>query len=522
MKKCLLLSLLVFLYLGIPLFGLFYYEPTQEELFQPTQVSVNNIQDSIRALQNSVATIQDSVKNLLAKNPNLNLQMQVNHLEDEVRINRDDVRHSINDYNNKMDHWLNKLSLLLTIMGILAAIFGFLVPYLERKDLASKIDKIQKNLDEAKGIKGDVKKTANDAKALQLFVEALNEPNTDKAIELYNQCLELLPDFAQAYNNRGVLYLKKGDKEKADNDFNKAISNGYIEAYLNLGLLNCQRGEKDKAKNDFDAAIAKKKDYAEAYYIRGLWRYINGEEIEGIDDIRTAREKKSDVIETYTNRDLLTNEMKKLDNALNGADYSDDWTKLNHVSPEKRGDFIVLNRVTEIEEFAFSLCRRINSIIIPESVTKIGKCAFWNCTSITSIDIPESVDVISNGIFYNCIKLNDITIHEGTSKIGKGAFQDCYDLVSITFPSSVTEIGSWAFRNCKSLTEIHFKRTTPVAFPQDAFDGLEQQEIDKITIYVPKGSGDDYRNNKDYIKYKNMIKEEESADQNAKILNEKV
>ena len=43
-----------------------------------------------------------------------------------------------------------------------------------------------------------------------------------EAIADYNRAIELKPDFAEAYNNRGVAYDSLGDKEKARRDFLKA------------------------------------------------------------------------------------------------------------------------------------------------------------------------------------------------------------------------------------------------------------------------------------------------------------
>ena len=54
-------------------------------------------------------------------------------------------------------------------------------------------------------------KAANEAKASQLFTQALNEKESFIAIGLYNQAIELKPDFFEAYNNRGIRKYKIGD-----------------------------------------------------------------------------------------------------------------------------------------------------------------------------------------------------------------------------------------------------------------------------------------------------------------------
>ncbi len=66
----------------------------------------------------------------------------------------------------------------------------------------------------------------------------------------------LIPFLPQVYNNRGVLYNKKGDRLKAEENFLKAISfnDRYVEAYCNLGTLHLSEGKKDKAEEMFEEA----------------------------------------------------------------------------------------------------------------------------------------------------------------------------------------------------------------------------------------------------------------------------
>ena len=81
--------------------------------------------------------------------------------------------------------------------------------------------------------------------------------------------------------------------------------------------------------------------------------------------------------------------------------------------------------VCSIGNNAFTLCRSLTSINIPDSVTSIGDSAFSSCASLTSINIPNSV-----------------------TSIGVRAFCNCRRLLSITIPNSVTNIGWYAFYKC--------------------------------------------------------------------------
>ena len=59
--------------------------------------------------------------------------------------------------------------------------------------------------------------------------------------------------------------------------------------------------------------------------------------------------------------------------------------------------------VTAIGDNAFSGCRSLTSINIPEHVRHIGIMAFSYCSNLTLINIPKSVESISRGAFYGCI-----------------------------------------------------------------------------------------------------------------------
>jgi tetratricopeptide (TPR) repeat protein len=49
----------------------------------------------------------------------------------------------------------------------------------------------------------------------------------DQAISDYNKALKLDPKFGEAYNNRGVVYYLKGEYEKSWEDVKKAQNLGY-------------------------------------------------------------------------------------------------------------------------------------------------------------------------------------------------------------------------------------------------------------------------------------------------------
>ena len=111
--------------------------------------------------------------------------------------------------------------------------------------------------------------------------------------------------------------------------------------------------------------------------------------------------------------------------------------------------------VVGIGDYAFSDCRTLTSVTIPNSVTSIGEWAFRNCYSLTSVTIPNSVTSISTGAFAYCKSLTSITIPTSVISMGNCAFEYCLSLTSITIPNSVTSIGNYIFAYCSTLTTIN-------------------------------------------------------------------
>ncbi|MDA7683437.1 leucine-rich repeat domain-containing protein [Akkermansiaceae bacterium] len=145
--------------------------------------------------------------------------------------------------------------------------------------------------------------------------------------------------------------------------------------------------------------------------------------------------------------------------------------------------------VTSIGSGAFNGCTSLTSITIPNSVTSIGDYAFRDCNSLTSVTIPDGVTLIADGTFLNCTSLTSITIGNGVTSIGEAAFELCTSLTSITIPDSVTSIGEWAFYNCTSLTSITFQGFAPTVGSK-AFAGLPDGAVALVTIEALSSFGE--------------------------------
>ena len=51
------------------------------------------------------------------------------------------------------------------------------------------------------------------------------------AISCYNKVIELKPDLGEAYYNRGLMYLRLGNKERGVADLSKAGEMGILPSY---------------------------------------------------------------------------------------------------------------------------------------------------------------------------------------------------------------------------------------------------------------------------------------------------
>ena len=81
--------------------------------------------------------------------------------------------------------------------------------------------------------------------------------NTREAISAYDEAIRLKPDYAAAYNDRGVEKYKLGDYQSALADWDEAIrlEPAHAAAYTLRGAAKYKLGQVREAKIDFYAAL---------------------------------------------------------------------------------------------------------------------------------------------------------------------------------------------------------------------------------------------------------------------------
>lgn len=141
---------------------------------------------------------------------------------------------------------------------------------------------------------------------------------------------------------------------------------------------------------------------------------------------------------------------------------------------------IIQDGVESICDNAFSGCKKLIDVTLPDSVTRIGENAFrntglydlynhtgWEVCYIGShliaanqsisgtCTVKPGTKTIAGGAFASCGNLEGITIPDSVVSIGNHAFFSCSSLKSITIPKNVTSIGDEVFYNCFDLASIN-------------------------------------------------------------------
>ncbi len=137
------------------------------------------------------------------------------------------------------------------------------------------------------------------------------------------------------------------------------------------------------------------------------------------------------------------------------------------------------NTVYGIGERAFELNKTLKSVAIPESVAYVEDYAFSNCNNLETIILPENLLSIGSGVFAQTAFYNNndnwednilyidkylisstkdieyVKIEEGTFLIANNAFEDRRKLSEVVFCDSLQLIGTYAFRGCDSLKTVN-------------------------------------------------------------------
>lgn len=97
--------------------------------------------------------------------------------------------------------------------------------------------------------------------------------------------------------------------------------------------------------------------------------------------------------------------------SFRGVLYSKDMKTLKICPKSRKSPFFFPSTIEVIDEGAFSGCKNIKSVVLPQNTTKIKAKAFYNCEKLELINIPNKLSDIGDFGFANCHNLKKIRVY---------------------------------------------------------------------------------------------------------------
>jgi len=103
--------------------------------------------------------------------------------------------------------------------------------------------------------------------AFKLAVNAIEQGNADHAIAILDDMINSFPELSGSHVNLGLIYYKRGDNDRAEAAFQKAIEIKADNpvALNHLGIIYRRKGRFTEAEKAYQQAIQFKPEYANAH-----------------------------------------------------------------------------------------------------------------------------------------------------------------------------------------------------------------------------------------------------------------
>lgn len=170
------------------------------------------------------------------------------------------------------------------------------------------------------------------------------------------------------------------------------------------------------------------------------------------------------------------------------------------------------DKISNIPDYAFSLCTGLKTIDFGNGVKTINSYAFNGCTGLTSLVIPDSLTSIEANAFAGCSGITSLTIGNGVNTINSTSFSGCTGITSLVLGTNVRVIDVSAFENSSSLSKVTLKAATPPDVDKSSFKFTEQKKSTNSTestsdyyynmeLLVPSSAIDAYKNHQIWGKF---------------------
>ncbi len=207
----------------------------------------------------------------------------------------------------------------------------------------------QENFDQAIVVcKQSLDKNPKDGKMLLLLgIAYYQKAQFDDALSSFNQVIEVDPNRAEAYFQRGLTFAFRPERdiEKAMADFTKAIELDprHSKAYLNRGNLYAMKSLWEKALEDFSKALELDPKNAAAYYNRGMIYDRTGDIEKAIGDYSKTIGIDPNHVKAHLNRGSAYAEKEELEKARK------DFQKVLELDPNGRAGGIARDNLSKIK-----------------------------------------------------------------------------------------------------------------------------------------------------------------------------
>ncbi|MBN1163253.1 MAG: tetratricopeptide repeat protein [Candidatus Krumholzibacteriota bacterium] len=225
----------------------------QDEFKQKMEESLREAKETIVSLADDNKLIIESISDTLAE--------RTEEIEGKLEISEKKME----EFKTDISGWKKDLDKSIEVMGEGMDKNRKLVEELSENN--SRIEELVENQQKSLA-EEEKKRLLSEAKRLNnAGVMAYHNGQYEKARELFEQALEIDPQFTECYNNLGLTFTEMNDEEKATDAFKKAIElNPELAAtYNNLGYVFYRLGSYAEAIEMYNEAIGRSKDNSSAY-----------------------------------------------------------------------------------------------------------------------------------------------------------------------------------------------------------------------------------------------------------------
>jgi len=148
------------------------------------------------------------------------------------------------------------------------------------------------------------------------------ENRYEDAIAAYNQALQIQPDLADTWNNRGVVLTRMQRYPEAIASYEQAtkIRPNYPDAWNNRGVVLLELQKYPEAIACYEKAIQAKPDYGDAWNNRGVAFSKMQEYEQAVISYNQALQIKNDYTDAWNNRGVALSKLQKYEAAIDSYD----------------------------------------------------------------------------------------------------------------------------------------------------------------------------------------------------------